>query len=273
MTSIDVAMPEVMNTHAYKRGGGSLSSSLQPRRRRRRVGSFNYSNQNQRMEEVRQAVNAQIRGGYTTNGHTPSRGSYRQKFNVLNARSDPVYPRPEVKNRDVTLDPGAATSSGAPVDLSLIPQGEGATERIGRQVAVKSVSYQFTLMFAPAGTRPLVLRHILFWDRQPNAQSVTPTTITDLLALQPFVTSPMNLDNTDRFVILADDRVTLSPNGTQRRIINGFRKINQYSTYLDDYGMNPNVPQSGALRLLFVSDEGANPPQFDGTWRVRFIDD
>lgn len=214
--------------------------------------------------------------GYMTSGHQqPKRGSRnRSKWAAMDTRSDPVYPRPEVKNLDVSFGtlavPAPVTSTGAPADILSLAQGTTAVTRIGRRVAVKSVYYQFTVEFDPGQEEPLVFRHILFWDRQSNGTGVTGTTINDLLQSQPYVVSPMNLNNNQRFIVLADDRTTLSPNGDQIRIVSGFRKINQFSEF-----SNSNViPQSGALRVLFVSDiDGTFPPTFYGTWRVRYIDD
>lgn len=214
--------------------------------------------------------------GYMTSGHQqPRRGSRnRSKWASMDTRSDPVYPRPEVKNLDVsfgTLDiPATAPSTGAPADILSLAQGTTSVTRIGRRVAVKSVYYQFTIEMNPGQEEPLVFRHILFWDRQANGAGVTATTIDQLLQTQPYVTSPMNLTNNQRFIILADDRSTLSPNGDQIRIVSGFRKINQFAEFSNT---NP-IPISGGLRVMFVSDvDGTFPPAFYGTWRVRFIDD
>lgn len=224
----------------------------------------------------RDVQNLENNKGYMTSGHQQPRkgGRNRSKWTAMDTRSDPVYPRPEVKNLDVSFGtlaiPAAAPSTGAPADILSLAQGTTAVTRIGRRIAVKSVYYQFTVEFDPGQEEPLVFRHILFWDRQSNGSGVTLTTIDDLLSTQPYVTSPMNLQNNQRFIILADDRTTLSPNGDQIRIVSGFRKINQFSEFSNT---NP-IPQSGALRVIFVSDvDGTFPPNFYGTWRVRFIDD
>lgn len=208
----------------------------------------------------------------------PSRGyrrgrGYRDPFSVTqNTRTHPVYPRPEVKWIDVTVgtagSPLSIDNAGtANQNINSIPAGTGTSQRIGNQIALKSVYYQYVLNFG-TGAVPNVIRHILYWDRQSD---IGLSAGSDLLSPSSgYVTAPMNLENRNRFVILADDRLTLSPNGDQIRIIDGFRKINQ----LTNYNTTNPLPQNGALNVLFCSDEStaANEPTVYGTWRVRYID-
>lgn len=205
---------------------------------------------------------------------------YKDKFSTLNMRSDPVYPRPEVKNIDtqigsVSSDPMTQiyidSNPGYVNDLTNIPKGTGATDRIGRKVAIKSCYYQFMVYINPLATVPAIFRFMLVWDRQPNETGADSSFAANLLSTQPYATSPLSLTQTNRFVIVADERFTLSPNGTDLRTIQGFRKIDQFSTY-DDSGSD--VPESGALRLFLVSDidTADNPPYFYSILRVRYID-
>lgn len=224
-------------------------------------------------------TNNRLRSRPSRRQRASGKSGYRSKWASLSTRSDPVYPKPEVKNLDTTLGdldtPLPVDSTGSSVfELSQLAQGVTDTGRIGRKIAVKNIYYQFVCQFGTDGEEPLVFRHILYWDRQPNGAAVGPTTVSQLLQSQPYVTSPMNLDNNQRFVILSDDRTTLSPNGDQIRIWTGFRKINQFALYND----SNDIAQSGALRVLFVSDVSTTstppgtPPFFYGTWRMRFID-
>lgn len=206
-----------------------------------------------------------------SSGVQKSSGSF--KYIRFNTQLNPRFPRPEVKWIDQilgTLGPGvvAITNNGANIYcINQTPQGTGSNSRIGLQIGVKSCYYQFVLNFGTTMV-PIVLRHILFWDRQPNGALCTSA---DLLA-QPtnLLTSALNLANRDRFVILADDRTTLSSQGDQIRFMEGFRKINQISTYTN----TGTIPQTGALNVLFISDEttGDNYPTVYGNWRTRFID-
>lgn len=212
------------------------------------------------------------RGGrYNRRGYSP--------FANRSMHTHPVYPRPEVKALDVAFGSLAApisiplggTNSGAFTILNQITNGSGLQLRIGNQIAMKSVYYQYVLNFG-TGPVPNAIRHMLVWDKQPNqAAALTGDVLASnqSTANTDYITVPMNLTNRDRFVILADERTTLSPNGDQIRFISGFRKINQRS----DYPVT-NLPSTGALLLCFFSDETvtANEPTVYGNWRLRYID-
>lgn len=212
--------------------------------------------------------------GYARSGGRGRRGNYRQKFNTYNTNMSPVYPRPEVKNIDYQAGSLAAPFSiladGTNMYvLNQIAPGSAGTQRIGRQVSTKSVYYQFVLNFG-TGAVPNAIRHILFWDKAANGDPA-PASAADVLSNSAmYIASPLSLANSKRFVILADDRFTLSPNGEQIKIVNGFRKINQLTEYND----TNNNPMTGALLLLLISDEvvTANQPTCYGIWRTRFID-
>nr|QCX35081.1 capsid protein [Blackfly multicomponent virus 2] len=209
----------------------------------------------------------------STRGYGRSSYRRRNKFNAFSHATNPSYPRPEVKWFDTTQ--GTIT---APVEIlndgsnmtiiNKIGGGIFANQRIGQQVATKSVFYQLVINLGPTAV-PIVVRHMLFWDKQP-----TPAVplVTDLLAGAPFVTSPLNLNNRERFVVLAEDRITLSPMGDQIKIIDGFRNINQLTTYVNSAVAAD--PTTGSLNVFLVSDEpaGVNSPRYYGTWRVRYID-
>jgi len=178
-----------------------------------------------------------------------------------------VYPRPEAKFFDQVTTTTSIPQTGLVSILNIIPQGLTGSARIGQQVATKSCYYQYIVRLGSTAT-PTGIRFILLWDRQSDGAGAAPV-ITDILA-QASPTSPMNLANRNRFVVLADDRTTLSPNGDMIQFVNGYRKINQLSTYVD----GTFQPNTGSLLLLTISDQtvSANEPTFTGNWRVRFMD-
>lgn len=218
---------------------------------------------------------SRARGSYQTNMNYRRRRTYRSKFNISNTRTNPVYPRPETKNFDFSVGPSATPQSiplaGVVIPINSIEQGIDDNQRIGRSIATKSCYYQYVLNFG-TGPVPNVIRHMLVWDRQPNGTAPAVNQVLNNLGLSTPVTAPMNLDNKERFVVLADERTTLSPNGDQIRVCNGFRTINQKTTFDND--QIDNIPATGSLLVLFMSDETVptNQPNFYGTWRVRFID-
>lgn len=199
------------------------------------------------------------------------RKGYR-KFQNRSSYTRPVYPRPEVKFKDFVFGQlgalGSIDSAGSALNIiNTISQGTSAGTRIGQQVATKSVYYQYVFNIGSV-TAPIVIRHMLIWDKQPNGVVAVPADI--LSNTTSMVVSPNNLQNRDRFVTLADERLTLSPNGDQIKNLVGFRNINQLATYPDATA----TPTTGALLFFFVSDEaaGTSAPTCYCTWRLRYID-
>lgn len=217
--------------------------------------------------------------GFARN-NTPSNVSTQQRSNrrrrdkwlILDTRTNPVYPRPEVKYLDgsvgTSTTPTPILNDGSTISvINQIPQGVSSGQRLGAQVSTKSVYYQMVINIGTTQV-PVAIRHILYWDRQFNGG--TAPAIGNILASQPYLTSPINLQNRDRMVILCDDRITLSPNGDQIRLITGFRNINQRTTYTEGSAL----PNTGGLCLLLVSDEatGSTAPTIYGVWRIRYLD-
>lgn len=222
---------------------------------------------------------------YSSGGYYNSRRGYssrykrrrstRNKWSAFNTYTNPVYPRPEVKYTDTTqgtlLAPLPITSAGiTPLSLNNVGMSAPPINRIGAQIATKSIYYNLVFNFG-ASTVPIVIRHVLVWDRQSNG--VLPAYADVFSATGLLITSPLQLTNRNRFVILADDRLTLSPQGDNIRFLTGYRKINQLTTF-EPTGTN-NMPYTGNLVVMMVSDEpttGTTQPTYYGTWRCRFID-
>lgn len=235
------------------------------------TNSSNYVSRNpssggwtQRMSTYRS--NSRRRRGYR---------SYRSAFNVYNTNTNPVYPRPEVKYTDTNMGAIGAgmpiSSTGiTPLSLNNVGTGSLVGNRVGTQISTKSIYYSLVFNFGTA-TQPIAIRHVLLWDRQSNGALPA---YTDVFATTPIITSPLNLTNRNRFVILADERITMSPQGDNIRYVTGFRKINQLSTF-EPTGTN-NMPFTGNLVVMLASDEPsavpANVPSYYGTWRCRYQD-
>lgn len=198
---------------------------------------------------------------------------------TYNTRTNPVYPRPEVKISDTIFGTIAApiqipSIGTVPVCMNNLGSGTTPGQRVGAQIASKSVYYQFIINFGSA-TAAVAVRFILWWDRQCNG--VLPATFFGAGLLEnttiPIV-SPLALGNRNRYYIVADERITLSPQGTNIQFVSGFRKINQLSTY-EPTGAN-NFPFTGGLFYSFISDEPTSSPTtnptYYGIFRFRYMD-
>lgn len=210
---------------------------------------------------------------YAGQKKTYSKGYNRDKFSIMNTRQNPVYPRPEVKYLDIQIGtsavPVAILNDGTNMTAINTPSsGTASTNRIGAVICSKSVYYQFVLNMGTAAA-PIVVRHMLIWDRQSNGALPALSDILQNVTVGQVVLSPMNLFNRERFVVLADDRITMSPNADIITYTKGYRTVNQNSTF-----SAATTPTTGCLFVLFASDEaaGTSAPTVYGTWRFRFLD-
>lgn len=203
--------------------------------------------------------------GPTRRGAT-GRRRYRDPFTMaLNSRMNSRYPKPEVKFLDNNQNNLQISDVGLVLNLNTMAQGGTSGQRIGVQISTKSCAYRINLSLG-ATPAPCSGRVMLIWDRQSNGALPA---IVDVLATAT-LTSYMNLFNAQRFVIIRNDQFSLSPNGQQTVLFEGFANINQKSTYSNIV----NTPQSGNLFALLISDTTvvASQPVMDATWRLRFID-
>lgn len=198
-----------------------------------------------------------------------SSGPYRN-LTYGSRHTNPVYPRPECKFVDVAAISNLSVSSTGAINavpLNQLAQGTDGSTRIGMSVSTKSLAYHidFRLGATPV---PCTCRVFFVWDKQPNAG---PVAITDVLAGSPptFV-SFLNIANKDRFTILRNDIISLSPQGDQTAYIEKYVKINMQSQYTNA-GV---IPTTGAVWVGYISDQAtaANQPVITIQGRVRFYD-
>jgi len=95
----------------------------------------------------------------------------------------------------------AFTTPGPTFLLNGLVPDSTATGRIGRKVVMKSLYFRYSAQLAPTSTQGSPIRIIIVYDKQANTQAPG---VTDILLADSF-TSPNNLSNRDRFVILADE--------------------------------------------------------------------
>lgn len=211
-------------------------------------------------------------GNFSTLSKRSGSKYYYDKW-AYNTRTNPVYPLPQAKEFDVNIGtlsvPIAVLNTGQFNSLSRIVRGADDDDRIGGLVANKAVYYQFVLnigTIVPAV--PNAVRHMVVYDRQANQDN--PTLATFLSDPSNPLTSPLNMNYRDRYIILADDRTTLSPNGDAIRIIKNYYRINLASSY----GDATNEPVSGNVFVFLCSDRpnDVSAPTIYGTWRLKYFD-
>lgn len=150
--------------------------------------------------------------------------------------------------------------------LNGIGGGSGANQRVGRKVIMKSLMFRWSYFLNPTATTLASggspLRIIIFYDKQANANLPT---IAGLLNSNWFNTNN-NLDNRDRFVILADiytDPVSSVGNSS----VAGKRYIPLNHEVIFNGGDDADQIGSittGSIFVTFAQDGGLSTPQTVG---------
>lgn len=188
--------------------------------------------------------------------------------------------RDELKVIDTGPVTGNTPASGGLTLLNGIIQGTDYTNRIGRRVIMKSLLFRFYLVPNIAATNGAlgdIVRVMLIYDCQANA---TAPSVPDILANGGSFSSPMNLNNRDRFKVLTDKFVTIgswaytgstlaagSPRPSQFKI---YKKMNMEIIFGGVGGTVGSI-QTGAVYCLLISlNNSLTTSIFDS--RIRFID-
>lgn len=206
-------------------------------------------------------------------GYDRTAGFYG-RYNRSSLRSSSVS---ELKFIDTTIGnvaPAAGVILPTAGTLVPIPVGTGPSERIGRQVRVKSINAYLTVTKSSSATSTETVRLLYVLDTQCNGAKPT---VAEILA-SPSYNSFRNMANTKRFVILRDHELNITSQtwdgnafASVSRQVNFFRKVNIPVEY--DQTLNTGAIttiRSNNLIILAISQGGNG--YIAGTVRVRYDD-
>lgn len=181
---------------------------------------------------------------------------------------------PEKKSIDVTTSytPSGGTWQG-PTLINGIAQGVGNSERVGRKTVMKSV------MMRSVSSTDGPFRIMIVYDKQANGATPAVTDIVDNDSFNAF----QNLQNSDRFVIVADEICQGAPIGSITTVSPGapdlshtscerYQKMNMEELFLGT-GATITSIASGALYVMAVAHNSTAASQSHAIrTRVRYID-
>lgn len=146
-----------------------------------------------------------------------------------------------------------STTFSAGTLLNHTAQGTGATNRLGRKIALHSILVRYSLSLAPTSVGGSPCRILIVFDKQSNG--VAPA-ITDILLSNDFH-SPMNLNNTDRFIIIFDEMTEpVAVSGNYSVSKNLYRKLGLEVQYKDTSNNDITDFASGSI-YAFVAQNSA----------------
>jgi len=123
-------------------------------------------------------------------------------------RSNVVLNQGEFKSVDVTADLACDTSAQVRL-LNGIARGDEINERVGREVTLRSIQFNYTPHVTSVTGGDQQHRVLLVYDRQTNATALTAAQV----LLTADTIAPRNLENRKRFKILFDRTVALNASG------------------------------------------------------------
>ncbi len=177
----------------------------------------------------------------------------------------------EIKNFDVTQTAIALGTSPDIVQLSNIPSGDTTNSRDGSQCKMVGLELNFHLQQNSSAIAATFIRLMVVLDKQTNQAIYDIADLLEDTSVNDIITSPRNLDNKNRFVILYDRIFVLSKGGTNGAVV---RKYIKKEVLLRYDASTPSIADLTQNSLSFVqfNSEGTNVPSITFFSRLRFID-
>lgn len=157
--------------------------------------------------------------------------------------------------------------------MNSIGEGAGPTERVGRRITCTDFLVRLNFTIAAATITDQTIRVMIVYDAQTNSGAPTAA---ELLANastgSAVMVSPMNLDNRERFKILAEKQFTMvKGTETERAFIKIYKKIKLPTVY-DAGTTGGGSISTGSIYLCVFGRQNDVASTYDFYGRVRFID-
>ena len=155
--------------------------------------------------------------------------------------------------------------------LNGIPPGTEIDQRVGREVTMRSIQFQYVLR-PLAGGVDQTARVLLVYDRQTNATALTADQVLHAVT----TVAPRNLENKKRFKILYDCTHVLSPPAVANTAVSRrfYRRLSHPVTF-NSLGMGTiGDIITGSLYAIFIGteDPGVTAATVTFSSRVRYTD-
>lgn len=161
-----------------------------------------------------------------------------------------------------------ATDSGAVFPLTLLGQGDTDENRNGNSILLKDLILRGRVVINSNSTTGTAhCRRIIFVDTA--CQGATPA-VTDVLDTATPL-SPLNMNNSKRFVILHDENISVMTGGRQFVLQKKYLKLPFHVKYI---GTGSTVASQGlnGVFMLEISSEASNQPTMTSNIRIKFYD-
>lgn len=189
----------------------------------------------------------------------------------------------ELKHED-TLFNAAFDTSGTLTLLNALTQGDSDLTRDGNEVKCTSIQFRARWTADIDSLDASEIRHIIFWDSQPNGAAPTVAGLLDISVITAATIAPYNRATQMRFKILHDEVVIMNPQvvaltvsgaTTQvermREYTRGKFKLSRITKYNGNAGTIADI-QSNSLYSLVISNLATETPAGLIGYRLYFHD-
>lgn len=213
-------------------------------------------------------------------------GGFYNRFNKRPSTSELKYNDINGLDNAIITDSGTRLTllSGQPLDILVGPK---ATERIGRQIILKSIHLRGVLTLPGTATSSAVdqVRILIVWDTQTNGQAISPSDFLQETTIGGATGTPVqadidafkNMQNSDRFRLLYDKIFSLKAAATDpatsvpvERRINIFRKLNIPITYDDIVEAGGGVARIKSNHVTIWAISRHNIARISNQIRIRY---
>jgi len=176
-------------------------------------------------------------------------------------------------NNTVTPPIGSAFNTTA-AHFNAISQGTGGSaNRVGLKVRMSSLKIRANILWNGGQTTnaPSQVRFVVVWDKQSNGALAARG---DVFADATYFTSPINLTNAERFVVLIDEVSDIGDNGQFTVSWDAYRKFSMEAVYTN----SSSIPNTGACIMFVAANSGSSDstsahfPAVEYYARMRYTD-
>lgn len=204
----------------------------------------------------------------------------------LDRRIKKINRSEELSHNDSFLNNTTFNNTGTVTVLSNLAQGDNNITRHGSNVSCTSIQWRLRFAADVDSIAPTIIRHMIFWDAQPNGATPVVAEVLDASVITALVFAPYHSDFQKRFKILYDKTMVLNPllvsdfdpaTGTTTTVAaasmidRGKRKLSRVAKYDTNTGTITDI-QSNSLISLLVSNQAGQDPTVIAGYRMYFKD-
>lgn len=169
------------------------------------------------------------------------------------------------------FDTNTATTlvnTGVITCINQIAAGDDVNNRQGNSILGKYLTWNYQLVMDAAAVHSNI-RCMIIADTENIGVAPSLSDILQVATANNNITSPINVDTTDRYTVLYDRLHALSATGQQSVVRKVYRGLNFHLKYTNT---GSSGFQKNSLFLVMIADNATNPPSITYSTRLAYYD-